>query len=234
LTFGALGAGLDLGGSGLRLGNLSKSFPTLAKALEGVSAPQVTSRGMSTQQGAVRLGGGQDNIHGIQDKVRREYLNEKFGRTGDVNSDINIRGRKELATNFFLRQGVHPDKVDSFLTGIDFTQVLEIQSLGAGKKLWQYQTPGAPQGNWYSITPSVSPSQLGISDVGFNRTTRTVEPKILNQYMTEEPVNVLRSTSASVEDFWSVSGQTYPAEGGAIQLFSNEKSKFIENLPKHK
>jgi hypothetical protein len=61
LTFGALGAGLDLGGSGLRLGNLSKSFPTLAKALEGVSAPQVTRTGgrlgLSNQGGSINLGG---------------------------------------------------------------------------------------------------------------------------------------------------------------------------------
>jgi Bacterial toxin 46 len=48
--------------------------------------------------------------------------------------------------------------------------------------------------------------------------------------MTEELVGVLRSTSASVEDFWSVSSQTYSTEGGAIQLFSNDKSKFIQNL----
>jgi hypothetical protein len=161
---------------------------------------------------------------------RREYLNQKFDRTGDVNLDINIRGRKEIATKFFMNKGVPLEKIDSFFTGIDFTKPLEVETLGSGKKLWQYQTPGAPQGSWYSTTPSVSPSELGISELGFNRATQTVEPKILNQYTTGESVSVLRSKSAAVEDFWSVSGQSYSTEGGATQLFSNERSKFTQNL----
>jgi hypothetical protein len=158
--------------------------------------------------------------------VQRTYLNNKFGRTGDLNLDINIRGNQETAVNFFRSQGVPETNISSYLTGIDFTQPVSIQALGPGKQLWQYQTVGAPQGNWYSLSQSTQPSELGISPLGFNRATKTVEPKILNSYFTVGQVDVLRSTSASVNDFWSVSGESYPTVGGARQLFSTHKSKF--------
>lgn len=77
------------------------------------------------------------------------------------------------------------------------------------------------------MSPSVEPTQLGISPYGFNRAAQSVEPKVLNNYVTTEPVNVLRSTSAAVDDFWSVSGQSYPTTGGATQLFSPQKQPFI-------
>lgn len=159
-------------------------------------------------------------------RTRREYLNEKFGRTGDLNLDIDIRGRQETAANFFRSQGIAENKIDSYLTGIDFTQPVEVQTLSPNKKLWQYQTQGAPQGSWYSFSPSLEPTNLGISPHGLNRATQAVEPKVLNEYVTNQPVSVLRSTSAAVDDFWSVSGQSYPTSGGATQLFSPQKQSF--------
>ncbi|WP_184058931.1 MULTISPECIES: polymorphic toxin type 46 domain-containing protein [unclassified Paraburkholderia] len=77
------------------------------------------------------------------------------------------------------------------------------------------------------VCSSAQPAELGISPLGFNRTTQTVEPKILNSYRTAEPVTMLRSTSAAVDDFWSVKGQSYPAVGGARQLFSTQKPVFV-------
>ncbi|WP_199902572.1 polymorphic toxin type 46 domain-containing protein [Azospirillum sp. B4] len=162
----------------------------------------------------------------VPDPDRRAYLNEKFGRTGDLNQDINIRGRQETATNFFKAQGVPKENISSYMTGIDFTKPVDVQTLNSGKTLYQYQAPGAPQGNWYSMNPSVQPTELGISPLGFNRATQTIEPKILNTYTTTQAVPVLRSTSAAVDDFWSVKGQSFPTEGGATQLFSTQKSAF--------
>jgi Bacterial toxin 46 len=52
-----------------------------------------------------------------------------------------------------------------------------------------------------------SPSKLGISEFAFNRVTQNIEPKVLNQYTTEELVGVLRSTSTAIEDFWSFSSR---------------------------
>jgi hypothetical protein len=158
-------------------------------------------------------------------------LNDKFCRTGDVNLDIDIRGRQETVTNFFKSHGVPEANIPSYMTGIDLTQPVSLQSFGAGKPLYQLQTPGAPQGNWYSFSPSVQPTELGISPLGFNRATQAVEPKILNPYVTTGPVTMLRSTSAAVNDFWSVSGQSYPTIGGARQLFSNQKQLVVPRQP---
>lgn len=132
-----------------------------------------------------------------------------------------------MASNFFRSKGISEADANSYMNGIDFTQSVEVQSISSGKGLWQYQAPGAPQGKWYSFTPDVAPTELGISPYGVNRAAKSVELKILNNYQTAQPVSVLRSTSAAVEDFWSVPGQTYPTVGGARQLFSPEAPLFI-------
>jgi hypothetical protein len=195
----------------------------------GGAAVDLTEGAISGSRGAASVVAEQTAVSSVTEQaaLRRAYLNDKFGRTGDINLDINIRGNQEAATNFFRSQGVPEANISSYLTGIDFTQPVSVQTIGSGKSLWQYQTPGAPQGNWYSFSPSVQPTELGISPFGFNRATQTVEPKILNSYLTTESVNMLRSTSASVNDFWSVSGQSYPTVGGARQLFSTQKPAFV-------
>ncbi len=157
---------------------------------------------------------------------RRSYFNEKFGRTGDLNLGINIRGRKEVATNFYLSQGFSKYDIPSHLTGIDFSKPLDIITINKGKKLFQFQTRGAPQGNYYSLSSEVTPSQLGISPSGFNRSLQLVEPKIQSTYVSNQKVSFLKSTAASVNDFWSVPGQEYSAIGGGIQLFLYIKKLF--------
>jgi Na+-transporting methylmalonyl-CoA/oxaloacetate decarboxylase gamma subunit len=152
--------------------------------------------------------------------TRRAYLNEKFGRTGNLNQDINIRGNREIASGFFRSQGIPEEKIPGYLQGIDLSQPVTVETIGSGRSLYQYQPPGAPQGNWYSQKPNVSPDELGISPVGENRSAGTIEPKQLNAYQTSEPILVLRSTAAPVNDTWSVRGQSYPAAGGGTQLFS--------------
>jgi len=159
--------------------------------------------------------------------IRRAYLNNKFERSGDLNLDINFRGNQEIATNFFRSQSVPEGDIGSYMTGIDLYQAVSVQMFGPRKALWQYQTVGAPQGNWYSLSPLVQPTELGISPLGFNRATQTIEPKIIGEYVTTERVSMLRSTSASVSDFWSVKGQLYPTVGGAQQLFTTHKSSII-------
>jgi filamentous hemagglutinin len=180
--------------------------------------------------GAAGRGGEKSVIDGgLADSsaIRRAYLNNKFERSGDLNLDINFRGNQEVATNFFRSQSVPEGEVGSYMTGIDLYQAVSVQTFGPRKALWQYQTSGAPQGNWYSLSPLVQPTELGISPFGFNRATQTVEQKILGEYLTTERVSMLRSTSASVSDFWSVKGQLYPTVGGAQQLFTTHKSSII-------
>ena len=84
----------------------------------------------------------------------------------------------------------------------------------------------APQGNYYSGSPSTTPEELGISPNGFNRSTKAIEPKVQHVYVTNTKVKALKSTAASVEDFWSVKGQVFHAPGGGKQLFAPNKSAF--------
>lgn len=208
-------------GASRSAGDVLLNPPLAAAGVEHIAASEVGGWLRIGVKGALDIGAVDATA------LERAYLNNKFGRTGDLNLDINVRGNQETATNFFRSQGVPEGNIPSYLTGIDFTQPVSVQKLSSGKLLWQYQTPGAPQGNWYSFSPSVQPTELGISPLGFNRTTQSVESKILSPYLTAESVNMLRSTSASVNDFWSVSGQSYPTIGGARQLFSTQKSMFV-------
>lgn len=162
---------------------------------------------------------------------RRELLNQQYGRSGDLNHDINVRGNREIAENFFKSQGYSQADSASYMNGLDFNQPVQVQTLNGGKNLWQYQSPGAPQGNWYTLSPDVQPTQLGINPMGTNRALNTIEPKVLGNYQTAGKVQVLRSTAAPVDDFWSVKGQSFPAEGGAQQLFSNQKDLFNLGSP---
>ena len=160
---------------------------------------------------------------------RRAELNAKYGRTGDLQQDITIRGRKETAFNFYSSQGYADADIPSHLTGIDFTQPVDVVTLNKGKKVYQFQSPGAPQGNYYAGNSDVTPTQLGISPRGFNRAEQKVEPKIQSEYVTNQKVDVLKSKAASVEDFWSVKGESVATEGGGNQMFSSNKSAFTKS-----
>ncbi len=162
---------------------------------------------------------------------RREYLNQRYKRTGDVNRDINIRANREVAANFFKEQGYDAKDAAAYMNGLDFNYPVQVQTINSSKNLWQYQSPGAPQGNWYTLSPTVQPTQLGINPMGTNRALNIIEPKVLNSYQTADKIQVLRSTSARVIDTWSVKGQPFPAEGGAQQLFSNQKTLFNPGAP---
>ncbi|OEE89189.1 hypothetical protein A1OQ_12090 [Enterovibrio norvegicus FF-162] len=160
------------------------------------------------------------------DKTRRQQLNEQFNRSGDLNSDINVRGRKQKAFEFYKSQGYSEPDIPSHLSGIDFNQPVEVVTINNGKKLYQYQSPGAPQGNYYAVNTKTQPTHLGISPIGFNRAVGEAQPKIQTEYITTEKVQVLKSKAKAIDDFWSVKGQTYSTQGGGVQLFSGQKSKF--------
>lgn len=158
--------------------------------------------------------------------TRREYLNEKFGRTGDVLKDIYIRGNKAKAASYFESQGMLPENYRGYMNGLDFSQPVSIETFNAGKKLWQFQVPGGVQGMWYSPTPDVLPTQLGINPIGTLYKTETLATKVVKVYETTEKVSVLRSISAPALDDWSVKAQPFQTLGGARQITSTEKSFF--------
>jgi hypothetical protein len=158
--------------------------------------------------------------------TRREQLNEKYGRTGDINQDINIRARKVVASDFYRSQGFDEASIPGHLNGIDFNHPVNIETLNRGKTVYQYQSPGAPQGNYYSLNPATTPSELGIGPLGDNRAAGTVELKLQGIYRTNEKEPVLKSKAKSIDDTWSVRGMTQPSSGGGTQVFSASKNSF--------
>jgi RHS repeat-associated core domain len=157
---------------------------------------------------------------------RRAELNQKYGRTGDINNDINARGRKETATEFYRTQGFEETSIPGHLNGIDFNQPVNVETLNRGKTVYQFQSPGAPQGNYYSLNPATTPSELGIGPLGDNRAAGTVELKLQGIYRTTEKTRVLKSTAKPIDDTWSVKGITQPSSGGGTQVFSSAKGNF--------
>lgn len=141
-------------------------------------------------------------------------MNEKYGRTGDLNTDINIRGNRELATNFYLDQGFHPKRVPSHVGGIDFSQPVDIVTLSRGQPVAQYQV-GNGVGNYFAPIGTRA-EQLGVNPTG--RQTLIYAPT--------ERVPVLRSTAAEIVDTWTVPGSAYKAEGGGTQFFTGSSDKF--------
>lgn len=167
----------------------------------------------------------------IEDKAvkkisRRDYLNAKYGRTGNVLQDINIRDNRNTATEFFKSQGYAPNDYESYLNGIDFTKPVYVETVNKGKTLWQYQVPGGRQGMWYSPTPNVIPTQLGINPLGQIYKTETVVPKVINIYRSTDKATLLRSTSFPALDTWSVPPQPFQTIGGARQMTTGQKELF--------
>jgi hypothetical protein len=102
LSFGALGAGLDLGGAGLSTNNLSKDFPTVMRILEGISPQNATLQGgrLGNQSGAVRLGGDGGTTQSRISKSLRSNPNE-YDPNNSIssqtnNSDIVFSGHGEF------------------------------------------------------------------------------------------------------------------------------------------
>jgi hypothetical protein len=159
------------------------------------------------------------------------YLVNKYrkqdGLTGDLHADINIRGRKEVATNFYRQSGYSDLDLVSHLDGIDFTKPVEVVKVGRGQSFYQWDSPTTYRGGQYfAVSEGSVPSQLGInpSKVGFGSDTvftRTQSPLVTNR-----SIYGLKSTTAPIEDTWSVPHQPFMTEGGAFQLFTTDLNAF--------
>ncbi|WP_232772605.1 polymorphic toxin type 46 domain-containing protein, partial [Psychromonas sp. Urea-02u-13] len=139
-----------------------------------------------------------------------------------------VKQRKAVAFDFYKSQGFPEDDIPSHLTGIDFDKPVEVVTIEKGQHFYQFQSPGAPQGNYYADNAAIKPTELGISPLGTNRALNKVEPKTKGLYTAQGNTPALRSKAKSVDDFWSVKGESYPTEGGGTQYFTAEKSNFIK------
>ncbi|HFE3234481.1 TPA: polymorphic toxin type 46 domain-containing protein [Enterobacter asburiae] len=158
--------------------------------------------------------------------ARRAELNEKFGRTGDLNRDITARGNKELARNWLESKGFTPQQIRDFDNGIDYTNRVSVETINRNKTLYQNQVPGGRQGNWNALREDVEPTELGINPKGTIYGTDQVVDKVAKPYVSQQKVEMLRSTSLPALDTWSVKDVPYQTKGGAIQMLSSEKDIF--------
>ncbi|KGT88343.1 type IV secretion protein Rhs [Erwinia typographi] len=158
---------------------------------------------------------------------RRAYLNEKFGRTGDINRDINIRSNTETVTNFMKEQGVPENKIPEYMEGINLDERVSVESINSGKLAYQNQSPGNWQGNWYSLNENTPPTKLGINPEGNLRGTEIKVPKVTTAFESQQPVEMLRSTATPALDTWSVPKEPFQTEGGGVQWFSTNKDAWI-------
>lgn len=157
--------------------------------------------------------------------ARRAYLNEKFGRTGDLNRDINIRSNKNLVSEFMRKQGITKERtIEQYMDGINLNERVSIETINRGKFAYQNQAPGNWQGNWYSLNETTPPTKLGINPEGNLHGTEIKVPKVTTTYQAQHPVEMLRSTANPALDNWSVPKEPFQTEGGGIQWFTTEKN----------
>lgn len=154
---------------------------------------------------------------------KRARLNEKFGRTGDINRDINIRGNRELVRDFMKKHAIPDNKIPEYFEGINLEEIISIETINRGKQAYQYQVPGNWQGNWYSMNKTQLPTNLGINPLGNLHDTNIKTPKVVTIYQAQHPVEMLRSTASPALDTWSVPQEPFQSQGGGIQWFSTEK-----------
>lgn len=151
----------------------------------------------------------------------------KEGKEGELGTIVDpVKQRKAIAFDFYKLQGFPEEDIPSHLTGIDFNKPVEVVIIKKAQIFYQFQSPGAPQGNYYADSTVVTPSQLGISPFGTNRALNRKEPKVKGVYVAQEDTPALKSTAKSVDDFWSVKGESYPTEGGGTQYFTASKMSF--------
>ena len=152
--------------------------------------------------------------------------NIEASRSARPTESFSIYSRKETALQFYLDQGWEGKWIQSHLDGIDFTKPVYVDTLKAGDDVFQWQIPGARQGNYYTPDQLTLPDQLGINPQAIHRDTGLLIDKVQGQYHVTQDVQVLRSTAKDIIDDWSVSTQPYKAPGGGTQLFTTEKDPF--------
>ena len=138
---------------------------------------------------------------------------------------LSVAEKRQLARDFYLKQGYNPKRIDSHLAGIDFNQPVEVITLPKDTRVVQWQAAGGPQGNYYAL-PGTSPQQLGISPSALNPASGQIVDKVATTYVTNSEVEVLQSTAAAVNDTWSIPGQVIATEGKGTQMLSSQSGAF--------
>jgi len=134
----------------------------------------------------------------------------------------NINSKKHYASLVIQSEGEDPQK---YLKGIDFTKPVKLWHLSKGDVVIQYQTPSAPQGNFYAFLGS-KPTELGIGDVGIDPETDLKVKKHMRVYVVTTEQEVLATYAAPIKDDWSTPEDETQTQGSKLQLFSTCKPCF--------
>jgi hypothetical protein len=152
----------------------------------------------------------------------------------DITPETVINQRKQFAYDFYKKYGMADADIANHMMGIDYTKPIEIikvppDGLGEnGNELYQFtkvNTNGKTlRGKYYTDNPLNTPNELGISDkynVVDENWNKTGEVKTVTQekVIIDKPLEGLRSTSAKIDDKWSLKDQAVPTDGGGSQIY---------------
>jgi hypothetical protein len=136
-------------------------------------------------------------------------------RNARASSGFAQTSRRWTATDFYQAAGWSTGRTQNHLAGIDFSKSVSITTLPAGGRFVQYQLPGAPAGNYFA--PLGTPgSQLGIYTGG----------RTGSIYEATSNIRVLRTTTSSIVDDWSVPFWRVQTDGGGTQFFAPDPTLF--------
>lgn len=160
---------------------------------------------------------------------------DKNGRLHDEKTGrfvVDPKVGKRKAIDFYKKH--NPDMamldIESHIAGIDFTKKVEIIPITEGTSLTQYtkvNTEGTVlRGDYYTDNPNNTPSELGVSDKynvrdPNNGWQQTDEIKTVTKENVIIPKDSegLKSTSAEIDDTWSLKDQSVHTEGGGSQIY---------------
>ena len=174
-----------------------------------------------------------------------ENLSNKIGglfkRGNKVSSLELMEQREQQAIKFYQEHNPNMDISDirSHISGIDFSQPVEIVKIKGGTELIQYTKVNSEgtilRGDYYTDNPTHTPSQLGVSDKYNVQTPNRIKTSEVKEVAKEtvvipNDVEGLKSTSAEINDTWSridTNGNKLPVhtEGGGSQIYI-PKSQF--------
>ncbi|MDC0716452.1 PAAR domain-containing protein [Nannocystis bainbridge] len=125
-------------------------------------------------------------------------------------SEARMQARYAVAYQFYAAHTpdtVKPSEILSHIKGIDLEQPVIVRSF-AGKTMHQRSIPGAGVGQYFTLDPSITPEQVGVSPMSYGYVDGKPGPPPLlrepREVAFDEPALGLQSTAAPIVDDWSL------------------------------
>jgi len=141
-----------------------------------------------------------------------------------------MKERMEIAYQAFKIEKTCPD---NYMHCIDFSKPVRIYYVEKGERFIQYHIPGDPQGNFYALE-NATPSELGISDYGYDPNMKLNVPKVKTVYVAVRNFKMLGSYAAPIIDDWSTPQDETQTKGSALQYFTTCKQCFEKEIENDK